>query len=463
MRYSVGAATYRALGAAFFVSMIGGLIGAAALLGTILIVRPFVLALGSPELFMLALLGLSMVGILSRGSPIAGLLAGAIGLLLGGIGAAPATANYRFTFDTLYLLDGIPLVVIALGVFALPEMVDLLIERRSIAATGTLGGSRLDGVRDALRNKGLVVRSALLGNVIGIIPGLGGSVVDWITYGIAQQTSTDTGNFGKGDIRGVIAPESANNAKESGTLVPTLLFGIPGSPTAAILLGGLILLGLQAGPSMVGRNLDVTLSIIWTLALANVFAAAACLALTTQISKISLIPAQKLVPFLFVIMVFAAYQATRDWGDIIALLLIGLLSWVMKQLGWPRAPLIIGFVLSTATERYLFISMSRYGLDWLARPGVMILGALPRGRGVRDRRLHLGPDRRPGAPRAPQSLRHRRPWHAPELLGGRRRARPHRLPGRLLRADGGLRGRVRPGQPLRTLALVVAGPARRRR
>lgn len=366
----------RALGAAFTVSLVGGLIGAAVLLGTILLIRPLVLALGAPELFMLSLVGLSMVGILVRGSPVAGLLSGAIGLLLATIGAAPATANYRFTFDSLYLIDGIPLVIIALGVFALPEMIDLLVENRAISQSSTVAGGRLDGVRDAFRNKALVVRSAVIGNAVGVIPGLGGSVTDWIAYGIAKQTSKDTEGFGTGDIRGVIAPESANNAKEAGTLVPTLLFGIPGSPTSAILLGGLTLLGLQAGPQMVQQNLDVTLSVIWTLAAANVVAAAVCFALTRQVSRISLIPAPKLVPFLLVVMVFASYQATRHWGDILVFLFIGLLSWAMKQLAWPRAPLIIGFVLAPATERYLHLSMSRYGLDWLTRPVVLVFAAL---------------------------------------------------------------------------------------
>ena len=366
----------RALGASFFVSMIGGLIGAVALLGTILAVRPLVLALGAPELFMLSVLGLSMVGILTQGSPLAGLLSGALGLALGGIGAAPATANYRFTFDTLYLMDGIPLVIIALGVFALPEMIDLLVENRPISQAGVIRGGRLQGVRDGLNNKFLVFRSAVVGNLIGIIPGLGGSVVDWITYGIAKQTLKNTDTFGKGDIRGVIAPEAANNAKEAGTLVPTFLFGIPGSPTSAILLGGLTLLGLQAGPDMVGRNLDVTLSVIWTLAAANVVAAGVCFALTNQVAKISLIPAPKLVPFLLVVMVFASYQASRHWGDILVFLFIGLLSWFMKQLAWPRAPLIIGFVLAKGTERYLFISIERYEYSWLTRPGVLILAAL---------------------------------------------------------------------------------------
>jgi putative tricarboxylic transport membrane protein len=366
----------RALGAAFFVSMIGGLIGAVALFGTISIARPLVTALGSPELFMLTLLGLSMVGVLARGSAVAGLLAGLFGMIIGTIGAAPGAPVYRYTLGQLYLYDGIPIAVLALGLFALPEMIDLLAANRSIARAQGLGGKRLDGVKDALKHRWLVVRSSIMGAALGVVPGVGGAVVDWLVYGVTQQTSRDNENFGKGDIRGVIGPESANNAKEGGSLIPTLLFGIPGSGTTAILLGGLILLGIQAGPTMVTDDLDVTLSIIWTLAIANVLGAGACFLLSGYIARISLIPAAKLVPFLLVIMVVASYQSTRHWGDIIAFFVIGLIGWVMKQLGWPRAPMLIGFVLALSAERYLHISMSRYGADWLLRPAVIVIGVL---------------------------------------------------------------------------------------
>lgn len=365
-----------ALGAAFFVSLVGGIIGAVLMLGSIVAIRPLVLAIGTPELFMLTVLGVSMVGILSKGSALAGVIAGCIGLLLGAIGIAGTAANYRFTFGTIYLMDGIPLVVIALGVFALPEMIDLLAANRRIADAGTIRGGQVAGIKQAMQHKFLIFRSAVLGNIVGIIPGLGGNVADWIAYGVAKQTCKDSHTFGSGDIRGVIAPESANNAKEGGTLVPTLLFGIPGGPAAAILLGGLILFGIRPGPDMVTTNLDLTLSIVWTLVLANIAAAAACFALTKPISRISLIPANKLVPFLFMLMLFASYQASRRWGDIIVFIVIGLIAWVMKQLGWPRSPIIVGFVLSSPAERYLFISMSRYGLDWLRRPGVIILAVI---------------------------------------------------------------------------------------
>lgn len=365
----------RALSAAFFASMIGGTIGGVVLYLSIPVIRPLILAFGSPELFMLALLGLSMVGVLAGNFPLRGILAGLFGLILGSIGSAPATPEYRYTFDIIYLSDGIPLAVFALGLFAFPVMIDLLAEDRSISKTIPKLGGWTKAFRDILKNKWLVIRSSALGSILGFIPGVGGSVVDWISYGFAKQT-TKNNYFGKGDVRGVIAPESSNNAKEGGALIPTLMFGIPGSGTTAILLGGLTLLGVQAGPSMVTDELPLTLSIVWTLVIANLIGAAACFLLSKPIAKLSAIPAKKLVPFLVIIILLGAYQSSSSWGDLIALVAIGILGWIMTWLDWPRAPMLIGFVLAPATERYLWISMSRYDVDWLTRPGVIIIGVL---------------------------------------------------------------------------------------
>lgn len=366
----------RALSAAFTVSLLGGVISALILLGTIVIVRPIVLSFGSPELFMFALLGLAMVGLLTGGQPFAGLVGGALGLVFGSVGMAPGAAEYRFTFDAVYLLDGLSIVVIALGLFALPEMIDLLVDNRPIAQAAALKGGRRQGIRDAWTHRYLVVRSAIFGNFIGVIPGLGGAVADWMAYGFAKSTAKDDSQFGKGDIRGVIGPESANNAKEAGSLVPTLIFGIPGSPTTAILLGGLLLLGLYPGPDMVTTNLPITLSIIWTLIVANILGALACFALARQISKVTTIPPRILVPSLLVIITIAVYQSTYHWGDILLMIAIGVLGWLWKQIGWSRAPFLIGFVLARPSERYLHLAMSRYGLEWLGRPIVLVVAAI---------------------------------------------------------------------------------------
>jgi putative tricarboxylic transport membrane protein len=366
----------RALGAAFFVSMIGGLFGAVFMFGGISLVRPVVLALGSPELFMLVVLGLSMVGVMSRGTPITGLLAAVVGLMLGTVGGAAGTAQYRFNFDSLYLFDGIPLSVLAIGLFAIPEMIDLVVAKRRVSKTGAMAGRLIDGIRDALRSKRLIFQSAGIGSFIGMLPGIGGPAIDWISYGVAKQTVRDSSRFGKGDIRGVIAPESANNAKEGGALLPTLMFGIPGTGSTAILLGGLLIFGIRPGPAMITDNMDVTLTIVWTLVLANVVGTMACLGLSKWIAKVSMIPATTLVPFLLVVLVLASYQSSNHWGDIFVLFGFGALGWVMKQVGWPRAPLLIGFVLSGPAEQYLFISYSRYGWEWLAFPYVIAIGAV---------------------------------------------------------------------------------------
>ena len=380
----------RALGAAFVASMVGGVLGAGALLVLLPVARPLVLALGTPELFMLAVLGLSMVGVLSGTTPVRGLIAGFLGLLLGTVGAAPAAPHYRYTGEWLYLFDGIPLAVLALGLFALPEILDLLASGSSISRTARLEGSWLDGARDVLLHKWLTFRCAVVGVVVGFIPGLGGAVVDWISYGQAVQTAGDRSGFGRGDIRGVIAPESSNNAKEGGALIPTLLFGIPGSGATAVLLGGAILLGLEPGPTMVTTHLDATLTIVWTLALANVIGASACLLVSRPVARLSLVPAAWLAPFLLVVMMAGAYQSTRDWGDLVAFLVIGLVGWWMKRHGWPRPPLLIGFVLAVSAERYLWISVTRYGASWLLDPGVILIGLLTvvlTGAGARVRRV----------------------------------------------------------------------------
>ena len=368
----------RALGAGFMASLIGGVFGGIALFLSIPIVKPLILSFGSPELLMLALLGLSMVGILAGKNPITGIASGVLGLVLGSVGAAPSVTEYRYSFDLLYLQSGIPLPVLALSLFAFPVMIDLLAGKDSTIAgeNAELKGGILKGIKDTLSHKFLVFRSSVLGAIIGFIPGLGGSVVDWISYGFAKQTEKNTENFGKGDIRGVIAPESSNNAKEGGALIPTLLFGIPGSGTTAMLLGGLTLMGIQAGPKLLSTDIDLTLSIIWTLVLANIFGALACILLTKQISKIALIPGKILVPILLVILTVGAYQSTRHWGDIVLFFGLGVLGWIMSRLDWSRAALLIGFVLSTSVERYLWISRSRYGFEWLTNPGVIIIGIL---------------------------------------------------------------------------------------
>jgi putative tricarboxylic transport membrane protein len=364
-------------GAAFAASMIGGLIGALALTALVPFARPLVLAFGSPELFMLTVLGLSMVGVLSGNRPGLGLVAAVTGLLLGTVGGAPVAPEYRFTYGELYLYEGIPLVILALGLFALPEVIDLLAKGGAIAERAPgIGAGWVQGVRDVLRHKWLVVRHSLFGVLIGALPGMGSSIIDWLNYGYVVQTSRDRTRFGKGDIRGVIAPESANNAREGGVLMPTLLFGVPGSSAMALFLGAMLMFGIQPGPQLLRAELDLVFVIIWSLALANVVGTLLCLLLSRPIAALTFVPFHFIAPVVLVVVVLGAYQQTRHWGDLLLLLLFGLVGWIMKRAGMPRPALLIGFILSPLAERYLWMSYNLYEWDWLWRPGVLVIGAL---------------------------------------------------------------------------------------
>jgi putative tricarboxylic transport membrane protein len=363
----------RALAAAFGASLCGGLIGAALLSASVLIARPMLLAIGFGEQLMLVLLALTFVGMLTGPSMLKGLAAAGIGLLAGTIGTAKVTAQPRMTFGFDYLYDGIPLVIVGLGVFAVPEILDVLRHQRSIAGREAMGSGWLKGLRDVVRSRWLVFRCGLLGSAVGALPGLGGTVVDWIAYGHTLQSTKDRENFGKGDIRGVIGPESANNAKEGGALIPTLFLGIPGSGTMALLLGAFVIIGITPGRALVTNQLDIVYVVIWSLALANIVGALFCIGLAKPIARITTIPYALIAPFMIALIFFAAFQASRHWGDLLALLAVGALGVFMKRFGWSRAALLIGFVLSASLEDAVYRTVQIYGFDILLRPLAMTL------------------------------------------------------------------------------------------
>jgi TctA family transporter len=369
----------RAFGAAYTASMIGGIIGAVLLAVSIPILRPFLLYLGSPDLLAFAIFGLCMVSVLSGGSPLRGLAAAGLGVMIAMVGSDPTTGTLRWTMGMLYLWDGMPIVPVVLGIFALPELADMAIERRSIAGSSIVNSrsGQWEGIKDTFRHWFLVLRVGILGAALGAIPGIGASVVDWIAYGHAARTEKDADKtFGSGDIRGVLASEGSNNAKEGGALVPTIAFGVPGSASMAILLGAFLIHGLVPGPQMLTEKLDVTYVMIWSVALANILGTGICFGFSNQFAKIATIRQPVLMPLILTVLIIGAYQATRNWGDLVALLVFALLGWTMKRLRWPRPPVILGFVLGGIVERYLFISVERYGAEWLSRPVVMVVLAL---------------------------------------------------------------------------------------
>jgi TctA family transporter len=370
----------RALSAAYMSSLMGGVFGAFLMFISVPILRPVMLFLGSPELLAFSVLGISMVAVLSGNSPLRGLTAGCLGIMIAMVGTDPQSGVLRWTFDSLYLWDGLPLTPLLLGVFALPELCDLLISRTTIAADTSVGNiykGQIQGMKDCCKHWWLIMRCSWIGGGIGSIPGISASVVDWLAYGHALKTEKDAyKTFGKGDVRGVIASESANNAKEGGALLPTVAFGVPGSATMAILLGAFLIHGLVPGPDMLTKNLDITYAMVWSIALANILGAGMCYAFSPQFAKLSVLRFSLILPAVLGIIYIGAFEATRQWGDLYSLLAFGLLGWIMKQFKWPRPPLILGVVLGDTIERYMFISVERYGFSFFARPVVAILFAV---------------------------------------------------------------------------------------
>lgn len=371
----------RALSAAFFASMLGGIFGATILVISIPIIRPIVLAFCAPEFFMLGILGIVMVGSLSADSPLKGVGAGFLGLMLGMVGMERFRGIPRWTFGELYLWDGVGIVVAGLGLFAIPEIIEMVIKGTQIAdevdedTLRTKGA--LQGIKDVIKNWFLVVRCSALGAILGALPGVGVTIINWLAYGHAKQTCKGADKtFGKGDVRGVIAPEASNNAKEGGALIPTLAFGIPGSPTMALVLGALMIQGIVPGPNMLTENLDLTYTMVWALVIANIIGAVLCIFFTNSMAKLSLVRIHIIAPLILATIYLAAFQEKNSFSDLTALLIFSLIGWYMKRYDWSRPALILGLVLATIIENNFLISIKVWGATWLYRPIVLVVGVM---------------------------------------------------------------------------------------
>ena len=368
----------RALGAAMMSSLIGAVFGALVLGLAIPVVRPLVLTLGSPEFFMLALLGITFVASLSGEALVKGLLAGGLGLWLATIGLDPVTGTQRYTFGQLFLWDGIGLVPVTIGFYAIPELLEMAIAGSSIAKldVGRVGGV-WEGVRDTFRHWLLVIRCSALGTFISIIPGLGAATTQWLAYAHAVQSSSGRERFGKGAVEGVLGPGAANNSSLGGSLVTTVAFGVPASVATAILMGAFFVQGLVPGPAMLTPapkgHLAVTLAMVWTIVVSNIITVAVCLVFMSPLARITQIRGTLLVPFIMILVYVGAFAEKNVFEDLGVVLAFGALGWIMSSLDWPRPPLLLGLVLGPLAENRLFLSTDNYGLGWLVRPGVLII------------------------------------------------------------------------------------------
>jgi putative tricarboxylic transport membrane protein len=362
-------------------SALGSTAGVLILAILIPLVSRVVLAVGPFELLLLAAWGLSTIALVSRRSILKGLIAAGLGLSVGFIGLDPRTAEPRYTFGSEYLLDGVPIVPAFLGLFALAEMMTLFTSgRRRIASEGidTSGGSVVEGLLTVIRYPRVFLRSSLLGTLVGMIPGIGGTVAAFVAYGEAARSDPD-GDFGAGDIRGVLASEAANDAKDGGALLPVLAFGIPGSEGTVLLLAALTLHGIVPGRELIEGQLTLVFVLIWSLFFSNWLTSLLGLAASRQLSRFTLFPAQVLVPFILVLVMLAALAYRGRFGDLLLVVGFGLLGYWMKVYGWPRVAFVIALVLASLFETNLHLSLRLLELERvnpLQRPLSLVLLAM---------------------------------------------------------------------------------------
>jgi TctA family transporter len=372
----------RALGAALTSSFVGAIFGALCLAICIPLVKPLVLSVGSPQYFMLAMLGMAFLASLTGESVTKGLVAACLGLLFALVGLDPISGTERYTFEHIYLWDGIRLVPATLGLFAIPEIIGMAIAGTSIAKAdvGKIGGV-FQGVRDTFHHWALVLRCSALGAYIGILPGMGGGTSQWVSYAHAVQSSPDKDRFGKGAVEGVLAPGAGTHSTLGGDMVPTVAFGVPGSVSTAILLGAFIIQGLVPGPQMLtpeaqGGRLSLTFSFVWIIVVSNIIITAICFLFLAQIAKVTQVRSSLVIPFILLLIYLGSFAENNAFGDVIVMLVFGAIGWVMVQTDWPRPPLILGLVLGGLAEQNLFLSIDNYEMDWLGFPSVLALFAL---------------------------------------------------------------------------------------
>jgi putative tricarboxylic transport membrane protein len=372
----------RALGAVLTAALFGSIFGAFMLAIAVPIVRPIVLAFGSPEFFMLALLGITFVASLSGSDVVKGLLSGGLGLFVATIGLDPVSGIQRFTFGQTFLWDGIGLVPITIGFFAIPEIIDLAVSGSSISGgkTGSLGGVK-DGIKDVFKHMWLVVRCAAIGTFCAIIPGMGGATTQWLSYAHAVQSSPNKERFGKGAVEGVLGPGASNNSTLGGSLITTISFGVPASVFMAILIGAFIMHGVVPGPDMLrpeskGGHLGLTYSFVWIVVISNIITVGLIFTFLKQLVKVTNVRGALLIPFILMLIYLGAFAEKNAFPDMILVLFFGILGWVLERLKFPRPPLILGLVLGGLAESRLFLSVGNYGVTWLWRPMVLAIMAL---------------------------------------------------------------------------------------
>lgn len=354
-----------AIGASAAASALGAFFGIAILAASVPIMIKIIILFTPPEVFWLALWGLTIIAVVVRGSLVAGLISAAFGVLFSIHGVNQMTANVRWDYGFTFMRDGFPLVPALIGLFAVAEMIKLVSEGGSIAEdTDTeMKGGQWKGVRSVFTHRWLFLRSALVGAVTGLIPGVGGAAANYIAYFQAVQTSPDPEVYGTGDVRGVIAPEASNDAKDGTGFLPTLGLGVPGSASMAVLLGAFVLHGITPGPLLFENNLDLVTTIILALLIGNILTSLIGVAIANKLIYVTKIDARLLAPVVLSIAFFGTYALNNNIYQVFIALLFGILGFIMMKVNMGRVPMILGLVLGSIIEQNFFRSLQISGGD----------------------------------------------------------------------------------------------------
>lgn len=347
-----------ALSTSAVASGIGGIISASIFILITNYLLQMVLAFGSPDYFLVAVLGLLMIAVVVDGSFIKGVVAGSFGLLIATVGMAPTVPETRYTFGTLILYDGIYFIPALIGIFAIGEMLKLSQESGGIAKKGIeVEGARLSGIKRIYHSPVTFLKSVLIGKLVGAIPGAGSSVANIAAYAEEKRSNGSKHDYGEGEPRGVIASEAANSGNISGALIPTLTFGIPGSGSTAILLGGLIMHGLIPGPEMFGKSADITFSLLSSIIIASLMIVFIGSLFVTQLFRVTTIDTHLIIPIICSLSFIGAYAIGASWFDVLVVLAFGFIGYYMAQHDYSIVAFILGIILGPIAETNLYRSM----------------------------------------------------------------------------------------------------------
>lgn len=345
-------------------SFVGGTLSVLGLVLLAPILARWAIRFGPAEYFALMVFAFAVLSSLSGKTVSKGIASAAVGLLIASVGLDPNSAVPRFTFGQLRLFDGVDFVVVTLGLFAVSEVLHLLAETEpGKEVRATVGRVMLTG-KELAASGWTMVRGTVVGFFTGVLPGAGGTIATFLAYSVEQRISDREGTFGRGDLRGIAAPESANNAAATGALIPLLTLGIPGSGTTAVLLGALLGMNVSPGPLLLERNPEVFWGLAASMCLGNVFLLVLNLPLVGVFVRILTLPRWVLLPAVSALTFAAVYAVNASVLDLFLMTGFGVLGYAMRRAGFPLAPVILGVVLGPLMERSLRRSLALSGGDW---------------------------------------------------------------------------------------------------